>query len=66
MSWCSDVPEDETIFLFAGLLANPDMTLRLIKSRVGNILVKVASLRINLNIDGSPITFKCHTHPSHS
>jgi hypothetical protein len=27
MSWCSDAPEDEAISLFAGLLANPDMTL---------------------------------------
>ncbi len=28
MSWCSDAPEDEAISLFAGLLVNPDMTLR--------------------------------------
>ncbi len=27
MSWCSDAPEDEAIFLFPGLLANPDMRL---------------------------------------
>jgi hypothetical protein len=27
MSWCSDAPENEAISLFAGLLANPDMTL---------------------------------------
>jgi hypothetical protein len=27
MSWCSDAPEDEAISLFAGLLANPEMTL---------------------------------------
>jgi hypothetical protein len=27
MSWCSDAQEDEAISLFAGLLANPDMTL---------------------------------------
>ena len=32
MSWCSDAPEDEAISLFAGLLANPDMTLSLILS----------------------------------
>jgi hypothetical protein len=38
----------------------------ILKSRVGNILVKVSGLRINLNIDGSPITSKSHTHPSHS
>jgi hypothetical protein len=36
------------------------------KSRVGNILVKVAGSRINLNIDGESITSKSHTHPSHS
>ena len=37
-----------------------------LKSRVGNILVKSAALRITLNLDGAPITFKSHTHPSHS
>ncbi len=38
----------------------------MIKSRVGNILAKAASLRINLNLDGSSIASKSHTHPSHS
>jgi hypothetical protein len=38
----------------------------MIKSRVGNILAKASVLRINLNIDGSPIASKSHTHPSHS
>ncbi len=38
----------------------------MIKSRVGNILVKTSVLRINLNIDGSPFASKSHTHPSHS
>jgi hypothetical protein len=38
----------------------------MIKSRVGNILVKAAALRINLNMDGSSIASKSHTHPSHS
>ncbi len=38
----------------------------MIKSRVGNILGNVSSLRINLNIDSSPIASKSHTHPSHS
>ncbi len=37
-----------------------------IKSKVGNILAKVAALRIILNIDDSPIASKSHTHPSHS
>ncbi len=27
MSWCTDAPEDETISLFAGFLANPDVPL---------------------------------------
>jgi hypothetical protein len=38
----------------------------MIKSRVGNILAKAAALRINLNLDGTPIASKSHTHPSHS
>ena len=38
----------------------------ILKSRVGNILVKAAALRINLNLDGVPIASKSHTHPSHS
>jgi hypothetical protein len=38
----------------------------MLKSRVGNILTKVAALRINLNLDGALISSKSHTHPSHS
>jgi hypothetical protein len=37
-----------------------------VKTKVGNTLAKAATLRINLNIDGSPITSRTHTHPSHS
>jgi hypothetical protein len=37
-----------------------------LKSRVGLTLTKSAALRINLNIDGTPITSRTHTHPSHS
>ena len=37
-----------------------------IKLKVGNILTKVATLWITLNIDGSPMDSKSHTHPSHS
>jgi hypothetical protein len=37
-----------------------------LKTQVGSTLVKVAVLRINLNIDGFPITSKTHTHPSYS
>jgi len=32
----------------------------------GVLLSKEATLRINLNIDGTPIDSKSHTHPSHS
>jgi hypothetical protein len=37
-----------------------------IKAKVGSTLAKAATLRINLNIDGAPITSRTHTHPSHS
>ena len=37
-----------------------------LKSKVGHILVKAAALRIMLNIDGSPIASRSHTHPSHT
>jgi hypothetical protein len=37
-----------------------------LKAKEGNILAKTAALSINLNIDGTPIAFKSHTHPSHS
>jgi hypothetical protein len=36
------------------------------KGKVGNTLDKTETLRINLNIDGEPITSRTHTHPSHS
>ncbi len=34
-------------------------------AQVGLTLTKTVALRIMLNIDGSPITSKSHTHPSH-
>ena len=37
-----------------------------LKAKVGRTLAKAATLRVNLNIDGSPITSRTHTHPSHS
>ena len=40
--------------------------LQQLKSKVDLVLVKATSLRINLNLDGSPIASKSHTHPSHS
>ncbi len=38
----------------------------LIKAKTVSILAKVSALRFILNIDGSPIISKSHTHPSHS
>ena len=35
------------------------------KAKVGSTLAKAAALRVNLNIDGAPITSRTHTHPSH-
>jgi len=35
-------------------------------AKVGSTLVKDAALRVNLNLDGVPITSRAHTHPSHS
>jgi hypothetical protein len=37
----------------------------MLKSKCGNILAKAAALRINLNLDGTPIPSQSHTHPSH-
>ncbi len=37
-----------------------------LKAKVDSTLAKDAPLRINLNIDGAPITSKTHTHPSRS
>ncbi len=38
----------------------------ILKVKVDNTLTKTTVLRVNLNIDGSPITSKTNTHPSHS
>ena len=40
--------------------------LRQLKSKIGSSLAKAAGMRVNLNIDGAPITSRSHTHPSHS
>ena len=37
-----------------------------LKSRVGLTLTTESTLRITLNLDGTPIIFKSHTHSSHS
>jgi hypothetical protein len=39
---------------------------RIPQNKVDLVLAKAAALRINLNLDGSPIASKSHTHPSHS
>ena len=38
----------------------------MLKSRVGNILVKTATFLVTLNLDGAPITSKSHTHITYS
>jgi hypothetical protein len=45
---------------------NKSHSLAQLKTKVGRTLVKDVDLRINLNIDGSPITSRTHSHPSHS
>ena len=40
--------------------------LRQLKSKIVSSLAKDATMRVNLNIDGTPITSRSHTHPSHS
>jgi hypothetical protein len=37
-----------------------------LKAKVGSTLPKAEALRVNLNIDGAPITSRTQTHPSHS
>jgi hypothetical protein len=37
-----------------------------LEAKVSSTLVKTAVLRGNLNLDGTPITSRTHTHPSHS
>ncbi len=49
--------------LFHFRRAAPSGTL---KAKVSSTLANTAALRVNLNIDGAPITFKTHTHPPHS
>ncbi len=44
MSWCTDAPEDEAISLFAGLLANPDMTLSRLRI-LENLVLKIVNLK---------------------
>ena len=57
---------EEFRFLHSVCLVNLKGSVRLILSKVGNILTKDVELDINLNIDGVPMTSRSHTHPSHS
>ena len=36
------------------------------ESKIVSTLAKAAAMRVNLNVDGAPITSRSHTHPSHS
>ncbi len=38
----------------------------LLKSKCVNIIAKASVFRVNLNLDGTPISSNSHTHPSHS
>ena len=55
------VQQDRGLFHFHRAAFSPNL-----KGKVGSTLVKTTVLRINLNIDGTPITSKTHIHPSHS
>ena len=35
-----------------------------LKAKIGSSLAKAAALRVNLNVDGAPITSRLDTHPS--
>ncbi len=37
-----------------------------LKTKIVSSLAKASALRVNLNIDGAPITSRSHTHSSHS
>jgi hypothetical protein len=68
--------ETDRFFVASGLhLAEPNSGLfhfrraafsAQLKAKVDRTLDKTAALRINLNIDGTPITSRTHTHSSHS
>ena len=36
-----------------------------LRAKVGSTRAKAVALRVNLNLDGAPITSSTHTHPSH-
>ncbi len=51
------------LFHFLRVVFSPNLKS---KSTVPSVSLYLYTLRINLNIDGVPITSKTHTHPSHS
>ncbi len=56
--------ESNTMYHYRGVVFSSQH-----KSKVGHVLAnnaKDAVLRINLNIDDTPIASRSHTHPSHS
>jgi hypothetical protein len=55
-SWCIMTVVSSTTAVFSSHF----------KSKVGNILTKVAELRTNLSIDGEPMVSRSHNHPSQS
>jgi hypothetical protein len=60
-SGVQDPEHDRGLFHFRRVVFSPQL-----KEKVASNLPKDATLRINLNIDGTPITSRTHTHPSHS
>ena len=54
-------PNNGGIFTYKSAAFLPQL-----KSKIGSSLVEAAAMRVNLNIDGAPITSRSHTHPSHS
>ena len=57
----SDSQHDRGLFHFRRVVFSVQLN-----GRVDITLTKVATLRVNLNIDGVSITSRTHTHPSHS
>jgi hypothetical protein len=70
MSWCSNAPEDQSICLFEGFLANPDMPLSqyLMYTRTFSnkcMLLDLAGVQLGQGSLRSPIDLQ-GCHPSHS
>ena len=69
--WCVSLPLEKSLDFISvwSILIGEHMRDHLrafysqLKSKVGNILIKAAALRIDLKIDGAPIASRSHTHP---